>query len=242
MKFLIIGGGSAGCVLAARLTEVPANEVTLIEAGRDLTAATMAPHVRSRYPGRAYIDDNNLWPNLKAYLGSAGGASRAPRKYEQGRLLGGGSAINAMVANRGAPADYDDWVSLGASGWSWDDVLPYFRKLESDRDFSGPYHGDSGPITVRRISEAKMSPLAKGVIASFKAQGFPELPDQNGKWEDGVFVGAIAVTDKGERLPTSVAYLTDEVRRRPNLKIITEHLAEKLLFDGKKAVGAVIAP
>ena len=242
MKFLIIGGGSAGCVLAARLTEVPANEVTLIEAGRDLTAATMAPHVRSRYPGRAYIDDNNLWPNLKAYLGSAGGASRAPRKYEQGRLLGGGSAINAMVANRGAPADYDDWVSLGASGWSWDDVLPYFRKLESDRDFSGPYHGDSGPITVRRISEAKMSPLAKGVIASLQAQGFPELPDQNGKWEDGVFVGAIAVTDKGERLPTSVAYLTDEVRRRPNLKIITEHLAEKLLFDGKKAVGAVIAP
>ena len=134
MHFLIIGGGSAGCVLAARLSEVESNRVTLVEAGRDLTEASMAPHVRTRYPGRAYIDDNNIWPDLKAYLGAAGGASRAPRRYEQGRLLGGGSSVNAMVANRGAPDDYDEWGRLGAAGWSWDAALPYFRKLERDVD------------------------------------------------------------------------------------------------------------
>ena len=242
MHFLIIGGGSAGCVLAARLSEVESNRVTLVEAGRDLTEASMAPHVRTRYPGRAYIDDNNIWPDLKAYLGAAGGASRAPRRYEQGRLLGGGSSVNAMVANRGAPDDYDEWGRLGAAGWSWDAALPYFRKLERDVDFGGPYHGKDGPIPIRRISDARMSPLAKGVIASLKAQGYPHLPDQNGKWEDGIFVGAIALSDRGERIPTAVGYLTPEVRQRPNLEIITEHLAEKLVFDGRKATGAVIAP
>jgi choline dehydrogenase-like flavoprotein len=202
VHFLIIGGGSAGCVLAARLSEVESNRVTLVEAGRDLTEASMAPHVRTRYPGRAYIDDNNIWPDLKAYLGAAGGASRAPRRYEQGRLLGGGSSVNAMVANRGAPDDYDEWGRLGAAGWSWDAALPYFRKLERDVDFGGPYHGKDGPIPIRRISDARMSPLAKGVIASLKAQGYPHLPDQNGKWEDGIFVGAIALSDRGERIPT----------------------------------------
>jgi 5-(hydroxymethyl)furfural/furfural oxidase len=242
VHILIIGGGSAGCVLAARLTEVETNRVTLVEAGRDLTEASMAPHVRTRYPGRAYIDDNNIWPDLKAFLGAAGGTSRAPRRYEQGRLLGGGSAVNAMVANRGAPDDYDEWGRLGADGWSWETVLPYFKKLERDVDFDGPYHGKDGPIPIRRIRDAKMSPLAKGVIASLKAQGYPQLPDQNGKWEDGVFVGAVAVSDKGERVPTAVAYLTPEVRRRPNLEIITEHLAERIVFDGHKATGAVISP
>lgn len=242
MEFLIIGGGSAGCVLAARLSEVASHKVTLVEAGRDVTQASMAPNVRSRYPGRAYIDDNNIWPDLKAYLGASGGASRGQRRYEQGRLLGGGSAVNAMVANRGAPDDYDEWGRLGADGWSWDAALPYFRKLERDADFDGPYHRKDGPIPIRRISDAKMSPLAKGVIASLKAQGFPLLPDQNGEWKDGVYVGAIAVSDTGERVPTSVAYLSDEVRRRPNLKIITDHLAERVVFEGHKAIGAVISP
>jgi 5-(hydroxymethyl)furfural/furfural oxidase len=242
VHYLIIGGGTAGCVLAARLTEVDANRVTLVEAGRDLTEASMAPHVRTRYPGRAYIDDNNIWPDLKAFLGAAGGDARTPRRYEQGRLLGGGSSVNAMVANRGAPDDYDEWGRLGAAGWSWDAVLPYFRKLERDVDFDGPYHGKDGPIPIRRISNERMSPLARGVIDSLRAQGFPQLPDQNGKWEDGVFVGAVAVSDKGERVPTAVGYLTDEVRRRPNLKVVTEHIAETLVFDGRKATGVVISP
>jgi 5-(hydroxymethyl)furfural/furfural oxidase len=244
VHYLIIGGGSAGCVLAARLTEDPAVRVTLVEAGRDLTDATMAPHVRSRYPGRAYIDPDNIWPKLTAYFaGATVDPSRSARRYEQGRLLGGGSAVNAMVANRGAPSDYDEWVELGAPGWTWNEVLPYFRKLERDVDFpDSPFHGNSGPIPVRRISSSRMSPLAKAVIASLKAQGHPLKEDQNGKWEDGVFVGAVAVNDKGERTPTSIAYLTDAVRQRPNLRIVTQHLAERIVFDGRRATGAVIAP
>ena len=143
VDFLILGGGTAGCVLAARLSENPSFRVTLVEAGADLTGATMAPHVRSRYPGRAFLDPAYIWPDLKAFLGAPLGKTggRTARRYEQGRVLGGGSAINAMVANRGAPGDYDEWGALGAEGWSWDAALPYFRKLEHDADFDGPLHG-----------------------------------------------------------------------------------------------------
>src|SRR5579871_170215 len=120
VNFLILGGGSAGCVLAARLSEDGRHQVTLVEAGRDLTRQTMPPSIRSRYPGRAYLDPGNIWPNLMALIGAPLGRTegRAARRYEQGRVLGGGSAVNAMVANRGAPGDYDEWSEAGAEGWS----------------------------------------------------------------------------------------------------------------------------
>ncbi|MDB5585112.1 MAG: FAD-dependent L-sorbose dehydrogenase protein [Devosia sp.] len=242
-QHLIIGGGSAGCVLAARLTEDPDVTVILVEAGADLTRASMEPHVRSRYPGKAYLDVNNIWPDLKAYFGPATGkGERHDRRYEQGRLLGGGSAVNAMVANRGAPSDYDEWVGAGAPGWSFEEVLPYFRKLEHDADFNGPYHGKDGPLPVRRISDAKMSPYVTALSDVFETQRFARRDDQNGVWEDGVYVGAIAVTDKGERAPTSIVYLTPEVRARRNLTIISGHLAERLSLEGNRVVGAQIAP
>jgi 5-(hydroxymethyl)furfural/furfural oxidase len=202
--YLILGGGSAGCVLAARLSEDPNAKVTLVEAGRDITLDTMPPHVRSRYVGRAYLDPNFIWPDLVARMGPPAGNgsdTRAPRRYEQGRSLGGGSAINAMVANRGAPGDYDEWGALGAEGWSWDSVLPYFRKLEHDFDFDGPYHGQTGPIPIRRIKPERMSPFVKAVCDTLIARGHPGKPDQNGEWTDGVYVGAIAVSERGERVP-----------------------------------------
>ncbi len=232
MEYLILGGGSAGCVLAARLSEDADVKVTLVEAGRDLTLESMPAHVRSRYPGKAYADPDNIWPDLKAYMGAPLGNTdnREPRRYEQGRLLGGGSAVNAMVANRGAPGDYDEWGALGAEGWSFASALPYFKKLERDVDFDGPYHGKDGPIPIRRISPERMSPFVKAVSKSFEALGHTPRPDQNGEWLDGIYVGAIALSDRGERVPASVAYLTPEVRRRPNLRIITDHLAERLLL------------
>lgn len=238
--YLIIGGGSAGCVLAARLSENARTRVVLIEAGNDLTRASMAPHVRSRYPGRAYLDPGNIWPDLKAYFGST--PDRQLRRYEQGRLLGGGSSVNAMVANRGAPADYDEWVEAGAPGWSFEEVLPYFRKLERDADFSGPYHGKDGPLPIHRISKERMSPYARALSDVFAKQGHKPRQDQNGPWEDGVYVGAIAVTDEGQRAPTSVVYLTPDVRARPNLTVLTGHIAERLLLEGKRVIGAEIAP
>jgi 5-(hydroxymethyl)furfural/furfural oxidase len=240
VEFLILGGGTGGCVLAARLSENPLFRVTLIEAGADLTEASMTPHVRSRYPGRAYLDPTNIWPDLKAQLGMGG--MRRARRYEQAKVLGGGSAINAMVANRGAPGDYDEWGALGAEGWSWDAALPYFRKLETDADFDGAYHGKDGPVPIRRISQDRMSPFVKAVSGAAEALGYPRRADQNGEWGDGIYVGAIAKSERGERAPTSVVYLTPEVRRRPNLRVLTGRLAERLVIEGGRAVGAVVSP
>lgn len=239
---LILGGGSAGCVLAARLSEDPNRRVILVEAGRDISAFDMPDAIRSRYPGRAYLDTNNIWARLRARMGGFGhnGDKRASRRYEQAKILGGGSAINALMANRGAPTDYDEWETLGAQGWNWENCLPYFRKIEADRDFSGPLHGHDGPISIRRIDDKSISPFVDRVMHTIDKNGWPIGEDQNGEWRDGTYRGAIAVSDRGERLPTSVAYLTDEVRKRPNLKIMTGFAALKITFDGKKATGAII--
>ncbi|MFC3323630.1 GMC family oxidoreductase [Mesorhizobium cantuariense] len=239
---LILGGGSAGCVLAARLSEDPKRTVVLVEAGRNIAVGDIPDDVRSRYPGRAYLDTSNIWASLTSLMGysRSNSAPRLSRRYEQARLLGGGSAINAMMANRGAPSDYAEWEALGASGWGWEDCLPNFLKIETDRDFKGPLHGTDGPLTIRRIADDKISPFVDRVMKTLEKRGHPIRPDQNGAWEDGAFHGAIAVSDTGERLPTSLAYLTPEVRRRPNLRIITDSTATRILFDGIRAVGAEI--
>ncbi|CAH2897324.1 MAG: Oxidoreductase, GMC family [uncultured Paraburkholderia sp.] len=234
IDYLILGGGSAGCVLAARLSEDAGKRVCLVEAGRDISQATMPAEIRSRYPGRAYLDTANLWQQLKARMS----APAALRRYEQARLLGGGSAINALMANRGAPADYDEWEALGAQGWNWQACLPYFRKLETDCDFNGPDHRDlHGPLRIQRTAWPRVSPFVKAVLYTLK-HDYPLREDQNGPWQDGTFIGSIAVSAQGERIPTSVCYLDDTVRARPNLTIRTYEIAERILFDQRRAVGA----
>jgi 5-(hydroxymethyl)furfural/furfural oxidase len=241
IDYLILGGGSAGCVLAARLSEDPDKQVWLIEAGRDISAQSMPAAIRSRYPGRAYLNASNLWQRLTARLGQR---ASADRRYEQARILGGGSAINALMSNRGAPADYDEWGALGAEGWNWQACLPYFRKLERDVDFSKPHHqalhGGDGPLRIQRTPAERLSPFVKGVMRVLGERGFAHKADQNGAWEDGVFVGAIGVSEAGERLPTSVCYLTDAVRQRPNLTIRTDCLVDRVLIDAGRAVGAMV--
>ena len=242
IDYLILGGGSAGCVLAARLSEDASLRVVLVEAGRDLRIDTMPDHSRTRYPGRAYLDKENLWTSLEAHISGAPTKSpnRTPRGYEQARVLGGGSVINAMVANRGAPDDYDEWGRLGAEGWSGEVALKYFRKLERDCDFDDQHHGRSGPIPVRRLPRARRSQFVNAVSDTLQARGYPAQADQNGEWMDGVFPAAIATSDDGQRVPASVAYLTPTVRARPNLQILTDSFAESLLFNGTKVVGAEV--
>jgi 5-(hydroxymethyl)furfural/furfural oxidase len=244
IDYLILGGGTAGCALAARLSEDPDKAVVLIEAGRDLRSDAMADNIRTRYPGLAYLDAQNLWTDLSVTVSGAATRepNRTPRRYEQARVLGGGSAINAMVANRGAPGDYDEWGALGAEGWSGEVALKYFRKLERDCDIDDQWHGKSGPIPVRRHNPERTSPFIAAVCRSLVAKGYPMRADQNGEWADGVFPAVIATTDDGERIPASIAYLTPEVRRRSNLRIITDTQADVLLFDGGRVVGASLVP
>jgi 5-(hydroxymethyl)furfural/furfural oxidase len=241
IDYLILGGGSAGCALAARLSEDPGKQVCLIEAGRDISLHTMPPEIRSRYPGRAYLDVSNIWQRLTALMGHRAGVAR---RYEQARILGGGSAINALMTNRGAPADYDEWQALGAEGWNWQTCLPYFRKLENDTDFCGPrdkaLHGSDGPVRIRRTPSERLSPFVKGVMKVLAGRGLAHKADQNGPWEEGVFVGAIGVSEQGERIPTSVCYLTDEVRRRKNLTLRTRCVVDRVSIEAGRATGAWI--
>lgn len=237
---LIIGGGSSGCVLAARLSEDGSRRVTLVESGPDIAEGAIPAAIRSPYPSRAFFSREYFYENLTAHLGQtlADGVTRPAPRFEQARVLGGGSSINGMCGNRGAPTDYDEWAASGAEGWGWDDVLPYFRKLERDLDFSGPYHGQDGPIPISRIPAEKRSGFSKEVVKALASRGVKVLDDQNGFWEDGVTRVALTADEAGHRAPTSTTYLSAKVRSRPNLRIHTDTTATRLRLSGRTVVGA----
>ena len=158
------------------------------------------------------------------------------RKYEQARVLGGGSSINGQLANRGAPSDYDEWEARGAAGWGWDAVLPYFKKVERDMDFDGPWHGKDGRIPVRRIFPDMWNGHAKAVAKAFEDAGFPFIQDQNGAFEDGYFPITISnLYDR--RVSAAIGYLDPGTRLRDNLTISAETQVEGLLFEGARCVG-----
>ncbi len=238
---IIVGGGSAGSVLAHRLSAKSANKVLLCEAGQDTPPGNEPPEIRDSYSGTAYFDPRFHWTELRVTTQVVSHnnpqAERPPlRKYEQARVLGGGSSINGQMANRGAPTDYNEWEARGAAGWGWNDVLPYFKKVERDLDFDGPYHGKQGRIAVRRIPQAHWTKHAQAVADACKLAGFSFLPDQNGEFVEGYF----PVTHSNEaeqRVSAAMGYLDRDTRKRPNLTISTDTQVKELLFEGTRCVG-----
>jgi 5-(hydroxymethyl)furfural/furfural oxidase len=153
--------------------------------------------------------------------------------------MGGGSSVMGMVALRGMPADYDGWAEQGATGWSWNDVLPYFRKLESDSDFHGELHGDSGPIPIRRTPTEQWPPLTRAIDRYARERQMPHIADMNTDFRDGH--GSLPMSNTPtRRASTAMSYLGSNVRARKNLTIMTGATVAKILFDGKRVTGVTV--
>jgi len=238
---IIVGGGSAGSVMAHRLSAKSANKVLLCEAGQDTPPGNEPPEIRDSYSGTAYFDPRFHWTELKVTTQVVSHnnpeENRPPlRKYEQARVLGGGSSINGQLANRGAPTDYDEWEARGAAGWGWTDVLPYFKKVERDLDFDGPFHGRDGRIPVRRIPQEHWTRHSQAVVEACKLAGYAFVPDQNGEFVDGYFP-ATHSNEAEQRVSAAMGYLDSETRGRANLTISTDTQVKELLFEGTRCVG-----
>ncbi len=237
--YVIIGGGTAGCVLASRLSARSANRILLLEAGEDHLPGREPEEIHNLFVTSSRGHERLVWPGLRAiFLPRPGNAPdrRPRRRYNQGRIMGGSSSVNGMCANRGLPSDFEDWVRCGAKGWGWEDVLPFYRKLESDQDFDGPLHGSDGPIPLKRHFRDRWPGFTRAALDAAAEDGFADLGDQNAVFTDGYFPIAMSNRD-GRRVSASIGYLTTEVRSRPNLDILGGVEAERLLFDGARVTG-----
>jgi len=236
--YVIVGGGSGGATLASRLTENPAVSVCLIEAGGDgRSIIVRAPAAMvAMVPGRPKI--NNYAYETEPQPGLNGRRGYQPR----GRCLGGSSALNAMLYIRGQREDYDDWVRAGATGWSFDDVLPYFKRSEGNERGASQLHGGDGPLQV--AEQRAPRPITEEFVRAAMERGYPRNHDFNGPSQEGV--GLYQVTQfhggarNGERCSAAAAYLHPVMDQRRNLTVMTNTQATRVLFDGRRATGVEV--
>jgi len=226
---IIAGGGTAGSVLAAQLSATPSRRVLLIEAG----PADGNPFIRlPKGVGKLMADPAYLF---RYQITSGNGPpDRKPEVLVRGRVLGGSSAVNGMVYHRGQPQDYDAWEGLGLRGWGWKDIEPCFVALEDHVLPQTPWRGRGGPIG---ITLNRPKGLGQTVIRGAQDLGLPYKEEPNLLDQLGVGPVAQTIDRRGERVSAARGFLTPEVRRRPNLRIITDTLVERVLFEGRRAVG-----
>jgi choline dehydrogenase len=226
-EVVIVGSGSAGCVLAARLSEDPDCSVTLLEAGPDYPDAAALPAEIASGLAPAFTHD---W----GYRSEPGSLGRSLDLY-RGRLVGGSSAVNATIALRGSPGDYDQWAAHGNPGWSFAEVLPFFRRLEHDLDFDDPWHGQDGPLPIRRATPDEVGPVHRAFLDTCAAGGYRRVSDHNAPAALGA--GLVPFnTVGGVRQSTALTYLA-QARGRPNLTVRGGALVDRLVVEDGRVVG-----
>ena len=238
MKYdvVIVGGGSAGCTLAARLSEDPNRSVLLLEAGPDYPDFELLPEeIKYGYNnGASEIDSPFNW----SYQATGSARQSRPLDIARGKVIGGSGSVNGQVFLRGLPEDYDSWAEQGNTEWSYVNVLPFFRKLETDLDVRDDFHGSEGPIPVRRVPRQEWLPVYDAFHQSTLDEGFPYDPDMNNPETTGT--GAVPMNNPGNiRMSAALSYL-NPARHRLNLTVRGGVAARRVVFEGTRAVGVEV--